>query len=226
MNIFEIIKYNIINSVIKPLEANLSKLNVEDEYMEKLDGLHINFENSKKWKGIVLHHSASIDGKINDWKGIREYHTSWRYEDNIITEDQAKKLLEEGIQGVVAPWRDVGYHFGIEQENDEYVYKIGRSLSLSGAACVGYNNTHIQLCTVGDYDNECLNEKQLEMIINLLKYLKQQIVSIDLQNELLGHYESFIELGLAKTKEEAWKKYKTCPGKLFLLDRIKNEFKI
>ena len=49
---------------------------------------------SRKWKYIIIHHSATADGRTHEWKGIDRYHT-----------------VEKGYD-------DIGYHFGLERVGD------------------------------------------------------------------------------------------------------------
>ena len=46
----------------------------------------------RQYKNIIIHHSATPDGLVNDWDGIRKYHMSYRYNGNIITKEEADKL--------------------------------------------------------------------------------------------------------------------------------------
>ena len=59
-------------------------------YSVKKEFDFINIKNSKEWRYILIHHSATVDGDVNDWDAIKKYHMSWRYQGNIITEKKAK----------------------------------------------------------------------------------------------------------------------------------------
>lgn len=107
----------------------------------------------RDWEGIVIHHSDTKDdaGRA-DWPGIRAFHKSWRFDGDTITEAKARELMAQGIKGVLAPWHDIGYHFGIELVDGKLIVQVGRPLFEAGAHCVGKNGTHIGICCVGDFD--------------------------------------------------------------------------
>lgn len=177
-----------------------------------IDDLIIDTKNTKQYTYIVIHHSASTDQRVNDWIGIRKYHTSWRYRDETVTEERARELLSQGKSGVVAPWRDIGYHFGLEYDNDILVYRSGRSLSMIGAHAAGFNDKSIGICVVGNYDKVKPVPEQLSMLKDLVFKL-QKIYSIDAKN-VIGHREVYTLL-----KEPV---VKTCPGTAFNMDEFRS----
>ncbi len=77
--------------------------------------------------GIIIHHSLTKDGKSVDWDAIRRYH-----------------MQEKG-------WSDIGYHAGVERVNGELTAHAGRPLDMTGAHCLGHNDT-IGICIVGNFD--------------------------------------------------------------------------
>lgn len=76
---------------------------------------------------IIIHHSASHDGKTLNWGQIRRYHVS-------------------------KGWRDIGYHYGIEIVDYEYEILIGRFENENGAHCPGENKKAIGICLVGNFE--------------------------------------------------------------------------
>ena len=88
--------------------------------------------NPLPWKYIVLHHSLTKDRRTPDWGGIKRFHTSYRVGGHIITPEQAHALMAEGKK-VTKPWRDIGYHFGIENVGEDIRVQYGRSLATVGA---------------------------------------------------------------------------------------------
>jgi len=120
------------------------------------------------WRYIIIHHSATEDGKIrSDFDTIKRFHTSYRYRDEIITKQQAEELIKQGKR-VVLPWRDIGYHFVIEYENNVLKVKQGRELTDSGAHCIGMNNKGIGICLVGNFDIAEPVEEQYAALADLV----------------------------------------------------------
>jgi len=83
-----------------------------------------------KWEYIIIHHSATIDGRTFSWSAIRNYHVC------------------------TLGWVDIGYNFGIEQVNDDIETLVGRPLYINGAHTSGHNMNEkgIGICVVGNYD--------------------------------------------------------------------------
>ena len=81
---------------------------------------------------VIVHHSLTKDGNAVNWEAIKRYHID------------------------VNKWSDIGYHFGIERVNNEYVVLPGRPLDVSGAHTKdgGFNLTSVGVCVVGNYDLE------------------------------------------------------------------------
>ena len=75
---------------------------------ERLKALGLTLEGAVLFHWIVLHHSASPDGKSYDWPGIRTYHMSYRYNGNIITKEDYDKLRAAGqtLDALLSPEND------------------------------------------------------------------------------------------------------------------------
>jgi len=86
-----------------------------------------------RWRGITLHHSATADGDTLSWGAIRRKHTD-----------------PESMGG--NGWDDIGYHFGLEKVQGEYVALVGRPLNETGAHEPKVNRTHIAVCFIGNFD--------------------------------------------------------------------------
>jgi N-acetyl-anhydromuramyl-L-alanine amidase AmpD len=175
------------------------KLNVLDRF-KTVDEFFNDWIVKDGWRAIVIHHSATEDGRAFDSQAIRQYH-----------------IKENG-------WQEIGYHLLIERVEDEWYYVLGRPLTMAGAhagtkTSVLYNKIGIGICLVGNYDTVPPEQKALDMLYGVVKKL-MDYYNISREN-VIGHWEVFIRLGLAKTKEEAWTKYKTCPGKKFDLDAFR-----
>lgn len=80
-----------------------------------------------KPRGVIIHHSLTKDGKVEDWDGIKRYH-----------------MEEKG-------WSDIGYHAGVERINGVLTALTGRPLNMTGGHCLGHNDT-IGICIVGNFD--------------------------------------------------------------------------
>ena len=148
---------------------------------------------------IIIHHSLTEDSKTVSWQAIRRHHKdpNGRYK-----------------------MRDIGYHFGIEMVNDEPEILVGRSLMWVHAAhCVemGMNQRGIGICVVGNYDlvepSPLLWIKLKELIHPLM-----DIFNIPTKN-ILGHREVGMMAGFDFRKGQ----YKTCPGRMFDMDRLRVE---
>lgn len=77
---------------------------------------------------IVLHHSATPDGRTLSTAAIRRYH-----------------IQERG-------WQDIGYHVVIERVEDAVEGILGRPLGQPGAHAPGANSDSLGVCLVGDFD--------------------------------------------------------------------------
>jgi N-acetylmuramoyl-L-alanine amidase len=155
---------------------------------------------------IVIHHSFTKDSKIVDWNAIRKYHMSYAYNGEIITREEAHKLLGNG-ERIKRPWKDIGYHFGIEKIDNVYEILVGRMMDEKGAHCIqqGMNNKSIGICCIGNFDDELPPQKQMELCIKLVRSL-MNIFNISREN-VVGHRE--------------YASYKSCPGSKWSMDEFR-----
>lgn len=132
---------------------------------------------------IILHCSATRDSGTVSWNAIRNYHIATR------------------------GWDDIGYHFGIEDVNDELIILQGRHPADVGAHCRagGMNHKSIGVCVVGEYDNVPPDKYRLAVTLDLLTKLCF-LYSIPSKN-ILGHREIDGR--------------KTCPGLSWNLDTLR-----
>ena len=126
---------------------------------------------------IVLHHSLTTDSHTVSWGAIRNYH-----------------VLE-------LKWRDIGYHFGIENINGQIEILMGRMPDVNGAHCkqAGMNQKSIGICFVGNFDKAPPSKKVWDAGLKLVAYFCKRH-GIPLTN-IIAHRD--------------YATYKTCPGKLF-----------
>ena len=112
-------------------------------------------------KKIIIHHSASVDGKTQNWGEIRRYHT------------------------VSKGWLDIGYHYGIELVDYDYEVLIGRFEDENGAHCPGQNDKALGICIVGNFEKMPV---PLEQWAKALKLVRQLIKNHNLsRGDIYGH---------------------------------------
>ncbi len=96
--------------------------------------LEIDPKNSRPWKGLVWHCSATPDQVSRDWPAIVRYHKSFRVDYTPCSEAEFNRRLKAREGKVFCrPWRDVAYHGGTELVNGEPVFHWGRPLTMIGA---------------------------------------------------------------------------------------------
>jgi len=165
---------------------------------------------------IIIHHSASPDNpRGNDYKGICKYHTSYRYKDEIIVPDIAKKLMGAG-QKVEAPWEGpCGYHYVLEYVGGYVAIHKGRDELRHGAHCSEekMNFKSIGICVVGNYDKQAPSDE-------IMRYLAELCADICKRHN--------IPVTNIKPHRE-YATYKTCPGTAFpmagLIDNVADNTK-
>jgi N-acetyl-anhydromuramyl-L-alanine amidase AmpD len=145
-------------------------------------------------KTVILHHSATVDHKL-------------------FNDTKSIKKYHKDVKG----WKDIGYHYTIEFVNNEVVVQEGRSLSVQGAHarpwnkyCEGENCVEeitIGICIVGNFDEQEPHPEKIDELIKLLKKLQKQFGIL----AIYGHRDV---PGVVKS----------CPGRLFPLDKIKGMF--
>lgn len=159
-------------------------------------------QKSRAWKGVVLHHSATNDGQSVDEESITRFHTSWRYNGNIITKAKADELIASGKgQKVVPPWSDCGYNVVVETVDDAVVIFLARPLSEVGGHCSQNhrNRTHIGLCFVGNFDAAPPTSFKIDIAAAICRAYKDKF----------GFTNSDVE------RHSTWASYKSCPGLKF-----------
>jgi hypothetical protein len=155
-------------------------------------------ERNKQVLYWVQHHSYSQDlNQTLDTLGIMQYHT------------------------VDKKWKRVGYNELTEMYHDRPLTIAGRPILMNGAHTIGLNQKSYGSCLIGNYDKEAPSPIQWKHLIE-----RALIVMITYKlpvENFIGHWESFLLLGKVRTKKEAWRKYKTCPGKKFDMYLFRND---
>jgi hypothetical protein len=152
---------------------------------------------------IVIHHSATPDGRTFDAEAIRRFHTSWRDGGEIVTHEEAAALKAKGVT-VTPPWKDTGYHFLVELVDGRPQGIVGRPLTMSGAHCIGRNNDSLGVCVIGNYDRIEPDAEVLDYLVSHV--LKPLMETFNIPRErILFHREMEV---------------KTCPGKRFTKQMI------
>ena len=160
-------------------------------------------KNKRYWEAVVWHHSASKDSAVRDWDSIKRYHMSYRIDGNSVTKDEfTHKLEKKDGKNFEWPWKDIGYHFGIEKVLDQYKVFIGRPLSEIGAHCSQneMNKKAIGVCLIGSFDLQPPCKEQLNLAVQLAKEINQHF---NLKPENHFFHRDFC-------------KYKSCPGTRFV----------
>jgi N-acetylmuramoyl-L-alanine amidase len=141
-------------------------------------------------KFIVIHHSLTKDGQTVDSKAIRKYHME------------------------VNGWSDVGYHFLVEKDIDEYRIVPGRPMLRPGAHVKGLNNQSMGICMVGNFDLAPVPQAQWDLTLRLTRKL-QWFLHIP-TDQVLGHREAQARLGVTESER------KSCPGKMVDMDAFRH----
>ena len=108
-------------------------------------------------------------------------------------------------------WRDIGYHYIIELEKQGYSIIKGRHEEVDGAHTRGQNTSSIGICLVGDFDTSYVPIEQLNKLIKLIRDIYSRH----------GHLPIY---GHCDFKDPKTGYAKTCPGKNFPLDYIREIF--
>lgn len=118
----------------------------------------------RKLEKIILHCSATPEGKHFDVATIRKWH----------------------VEG--NGWKDIGYHYVIYIDGSVHE---GRPIALSGAHTSGHNKMSVGICYVGGCDStgknakDTLNDLQETAMVNLIKALREKYGKLSLH----GHNE-------------------------------------
>lgn len=101
-------------------------------------------------------------------------------------------------------WKDIGYHWIIEKVNGKVVVIKGRDESIEGAQCKeqGMNRKSIGICFVGNYDLGELPQDMFVVGVELVKDIRKRYGNLEIE------------------PHSKYATYKTCPGKMFQIDKF------
>ena len=111
----------------------------------------------------------------------------------------------------VRGWLDIGYHYGIERVNGGIYLLRGRPYWKRGAHCKAENRNFDSLgvCVVGKFDDKPPESDVYQATLDVLKHLCFTFwVKPD---DVYGHRE--------------FEKHKTCPGKMWDLDKLRDDLR-
>lgn len=162
---------------------------------------------------IVLHHSATKDSASLSWTAIEAFHKSWKVIDEqhvqtAVTEAVAKAAQKKG-KPIVEPWKDIGYHYGIEKVDGKVAVLVGRPEDERAAAVAEsvVNETGIHICIVGNFDEVEPDADVIEALVARLIVPLRRRHPVPLKG-ILGH--------------NYFAPYKTCPGTKFDLKKLQD----
>jgi hypothetical protein len=142
----------------------------------------------RKVTEIIVHHSAETDTPELNWQGIRKYHMT--------------PASQGGPPG--GPWRDIGYHAGVELVGGRYEILMGRDWEWVGAHCPGHNTISLGLCFVGNFQEHVPPDDQLRLGARMIRTW-MRLYNIPLEN--VYPHRDFNDTD--------------CPGKMFPMDKLR-----
>jgi hypothetical protein len=174
---------------------------------------------SRKWEGIVWHHSYSKDNNdCDDWSGIMRYHTSYRVDGNIVSRQEFENRQDKKIgKTFQRPWTDIGYHGGVERIDDQVVWRSGRPWTRSGAHAGHpgnnmFNEKYLGLCCVGNFDANAPDSDKWDFCLQATREIMKAFKIP--KEKVLGHRETYGLVGLPVGKN--------CPGSKWDMDAFRS----
>lgn len=157
---------------------------------------------------IMIHHSLTPDGDTVSWNAIEAFHRSWRFEGRSITQEEASAKIHAGIKGVEAPWKDIGYHAGVERIDGKIDALLGRDWSTDAAACPqgGMNTLAMHACVVGNFDLAPPDAQLIQVLVERVVRPWMHMYEIP-SDHIVGHHD--------------YNPHKTCPGTRFDLNFLR-----
>lgn len=133
-------------------------------------------------------------------------HHSLTKDGNVVDFNAIKKYHIETLK-----FNDIGYHEVIEIVNGKPTHFEGRDRFTTGAHAAGQNIGTLGICIVGDFDKEAPSKEIIDYLCKRLDFYRNLYGSIQIE----GHCDH---------PNPANGYIKTCPGKLFPLQEIKDRY--
>lgn len=102
-------------------------------------------------------------------------------------------------------WSDIGYHAGIEEAQGKFICLYGRADWLAGAHTKGQNGSSLGFCFVGNYDDRRPGDARLRVAAR--RVLAPWLIRYRLSPDDLVPHSDYAS--------------KTCPGRMFPMDRLR-----
>lgn len=156
---------------------------------------------------VMVHHSATADGRVFDTQAIRRFHMSWRIAGTSVTKEAGLEARQRGIV-VLEPWSDIGYHALVENVNGSWEAIVGRPENATAAACPQerMNSRALHVCIVGNYDLAPPDEAAL--LVAAHRVVKPWLYEYGMnESHIVGHHD--------------YNAAKTCPGTKFDLNHFR-----
>lgn len=140
----------------------------------------------KKTTSIIVHCSATPEGRDYSISTIRKWHLARKFE-------------------------DIGYHYVIYRNGE---ICVGRDERMIGAHCTGHNSYSIGICYIGGLASDSKTPKdtrtpeQKAALVKLIKSLKAKYPTI---TEVLGHRDTYEDKN-HNGKVDPWEWGKDCPS--------------
>lgn len=141
------------------------KLLTRKEFLALLEKLP-----TRKWKGVVLHHTFKPD--YSSWKKLHDHEFWW-------------VSIDAYHRG--KGWKKIGYHWLIFPDG---LIAVGRSMTEVGAHTKGKNTSTVGVCLLGNFDVDEMNANQY---ISAWFVLTALLVKLSLPPDALFFHRNFAD---------------------------------
>ena len=134
-------------------------------------------------------------------------HHTLTYDNQVPNWDAIRRWHKGITKGSKYKMDDIGYHWGIDLIGKRYEILVGRLMTVKGAHVKGHNDDNIGIALIGNFDLAPPPKEQWNLAVDLVSSLCK-LLYITKKN-VRGHCE--------------YNKHKTCPGKMFNMNRFRAE---